>query len=358
LAAGTSQAAPHVSGLAALIWDYRPEMTWQDVKETILSTTVDTPRFRAANFSNHGIINARLAMEKAKAWVSPSAPKEKVQRQFASLTAAHCTDSLNYGPQPIAAGATAPYLTDSLKDAVHTEWKQEISALGDGKVNMRIEWVFESPKPLKQRFYDAAMKGEPVTWYIEYAGTKTTKQGTWWFSDSEGNADFGAMLKKFESQGTSFSSGNGAWGGATGDVNGNCVFDPSRAADRRKCPSDFYGILDDYANTEATGCSHLYVGDMNAPRHYPSMTVAMSVIQEEPIPSASDVVPVTYAEAYCPADFSPIWFKAMQNQAGNNWKPILIYGFTGIAVLAMLRCCYRRMTDHPPDYKPLDSGKK
>lgn len=35
---GTSMAAPHVAGLAALIWGYKPELTYTQVKDTILNT--------------------------------------------------------------------------------------------------------------------------------------------------------------------------------------------------------------------------------------------------------------------------------------------------------------------------------
>jgi subtilisin family serine protease len=38
---GTSMATPQVSGLAALIWSYRPDLTWGQVGEAITSTAVD-----------------------------------------------------------------------------------------------------------------------------------------------------------------------------------------------------------------------------------------------------------------------------------------------------------------------------
>ncbi|MFO7695923.1 MAG: S8 family peptidase [Anaerolineae bacterium] len=41
LMTGTSMATPHVSGVAALLQSYRPDLTWQQVAETITSTAVD-----------------------------------------------------------------------------------------------------------------------------------------------------------------------------------------------------------------------------------------------------------------------------------------------------------------------------
>ncbi len=35
---GTSMAAPHVAGLAALLWEYQPDLTWAQVKDRILQT--------------------------------------------------------------------------------------------------------------------------------------------------------------------------------------------------------------------------------------------------------------------------------------------------------------------------------
>jgi hypothetical protein len=54
---GTSMAAPHVAGVAALLWGMHPDWTWQDVKSRMLSTVRPMPNL-AGLCRSGGILNA------------------------------------------------------------------------------------------------------------------------------------------------------------------------------------------------------------------------------------------------------------------------------------------------------------
>jgi subtilisin family serine protease/tetratricopeptide (TPR) repeat protein len=62
---GTSAAAPHVAGLAALIRSVNPSLTWQQVRETIRLSADKVPGMGGQNFTNdygYGRINANKAV--------------------------------------------------------------------------------------------------------------------------------------------------------------------------------------------------------------------------------------------------------------------------------------------------------
>lgn len=61
---GTSMATPHVSGVAALLKAFRPQMTWQDIKSVIYQTVVPIPAL-SGKVSTGGRVNAELALIKA-----------------------------------------------------------------------------------------------------------------------------------------------------------------------------------------------------------------------------------------------------------------------------------------------------
>jgi len=68
-ASGTSQAVPHVSGAAALIWSLRPDATAERVRVALISTATDLGPPGVDEMYGHGLINAweaakRLAPEK------------------------------------------------------------------------------------------------------------------------------------------------------------------------------------------------------------------------------------------------------------------------------------------------------
>ena len=70
---GTSMATPHVSGLAALIWLYRPELAVSQVKDIILRSTVPEKSLENACVTG-GRINARRAMGLASIYPAPRPP--------------------------------------------------------------------------------------------------------------------------------------------------------------------------------------------------------------------------------------------------------------------------------------------
>jgi thermitase len=63
---GTSQAAPHVAGLAALIWSMNIELTANEVQSIIKTTADDLGASGRDNYYGYGIINAYQALQKAK----------------------------------------------------------------------------------------------------------------------------------------------------------------------------------------------------------------------------------------------------------------------------------------------------
>lgn len=71
---GTSMATPHVSGLAALVWMYRPMLSMPQVKRIILSSVERLPALDGKVVTN-GLINAKNALEAAWAFEPPKPPK-------------------------------------------------------------------------------------------------------------------------------------------------------------------------------------------------------------------------------------------------------------------------------------------
>uniref|UniRef100_A0A7S4QRP1 subtilisin n=1 Tax=Alexandrium monilatum TaxID=311494 RepID=A0A7S4QRP1_9DINO len=70
---GTSMATPHVTGLAALVWMYRPALSMMQVKDIILSS-VETSKALEGKVLTGGRINARKALEAASAMEPPYPP--------------------------------------------------------------------------------------------------------------------------------------------------------------------------------------------------------------------------------------------------------------------------------------------
>lgn len=62
-ASGTSMAAPNASGVAAMIMGYRPDLSPEEVKEIMISTTTPVPAFKKLILSG-GRVNLKSALEK------------------------------------------------------------------------------------------------------------------------------------------------------------------------------------------------------------------------------------------------------------------------------------------------------
>lgn len=72
LKSGTSMATPHVTGVAALIWSLNPSLTRDEVRQILLTTTVDLGDPGTDNFYGAGRLNAAAAL----AAVPPAGPPQ------------------------------------------------------------------------------------------------------------------------------------------------------------------------------------------------------------------------------------------------------------------------------------------
>jgi len=70
---GTSMATPHVTGLAALVWMYRPALSMQQVKEVLMTSVEHSDALRGKCITG-GQINARSALEVASLLEPPYPP--------------------------------------------------------------------------------------------------------------------------------------------------------------------------------------------------------------------------------------------------------------------------------------------
>jgi hypothetical protein len=169
---------------------------------------------------------------------------------FAVTTASQCAEGLPYGPNTITDSTTSAYVSTVHKDTWHTQWQQVLDPGGGGTV-VSITWDFTIAKTVAQRFESAVVGGEAVTWTVSYGGSTRVLSGTWRFSS---NAAYNgvSMLRRFESQGSSFSSDDGLWGAGSGIVNG----------DGGARPADFWG----HGNTNSVDslCATVYLGSSSS----------------------------------------------------------------------------------------------
>eukprot|EP00933_Yihiella_yeosuensis_P060656 TRINITY_DN63401_c0_g1_i1.p1 TRINITY_DN63401_c0_g1~~TRINITY_DN63401_c0_g1_i1.p1 ORF type:complete len:1195 (-),score=296.00 TRINITY_DN63401_c0_g1_i1:27-3611(-) len=70
---GTSMACPHVSGVAALIWSYRPQLSLEQVKDILVSTVDVTEKYQN-QVSTNGRVNAFRALLLAGQQEAPKPP--------------------------------------------------------------------------------------------------------------------------------------------------------------------------------------------------------------------------------------------------------------------------------------------
>jgi hypothetical protein len=255
-----------------------------------------------------GRINARRAMQAAASGVIPqtcgaSVPDvdptyvpgpavvpqgKKVLKLFAILDSNNCAEWLKHGPNPITESSAA-YFSTADGGIAHSKWVQKIMPTGvPSPSDIEIVWQFAASMTLAKRFDNCSSRGEKVTWSIKDrpAGQSAAlfeKRGTFWFADAAHNEIPGTLVTRLQASGANFSSDDGAWGAASGNVNGNCVHDPART-DRRKCPTDFWGIFREHgclvqstgaACDERQACSRLYRGSMSQYTTHPNMRVHM-----------------------------------------------------------------------------------
>jgi len=68
---GTSQAAPFVTGVAALVWDLKPDLTWQEVVNTVIFSADVVPGLTPYGRGG-GRLNAKRALQAAAANIVPT----------------------------------------------------------------------------------------------------------------------------------------------------------------------------------------------------------------------------------------------------------------------------------------------
>ena len=111
---GTSMAAPHVAGLAALAWSFRPTATWQEVRSAILSS-VDPIDWLSGKVATGGRVNA-LGTLRALGGDTPNAITGRV---FIDADGDGAADTAE-GPLP---GATV--VLDADDDGTLDVWNQD-----------------------------------------------------------------------------------------------------------------------------------------------------------------------------------------------------------------------------------------
>lgn len=94
---GTSMATPHVSGLAALLWSYKPALSAADIRSIIQQTAVDKGTAGFDNYYGWGRINAGAAMTLATSW-SPSTPTPTTPPPTATRTPTKTATPTNTPP--------------------------------------------------------------------------------------------------------------------------------------------------------------------------------------------------------------------------------------------------------------------
>eukprot|EP00933_Yihiella_yeosuensis_P012493 TRINITY_DN1211_c0_g1_i4.p1 TRINITY_DN1211_c0_g1~~TRINITY_DN1211_c0_g1_i4.p1 ORF type:complete len:1508 (+),score=342.80 TRINITY_DN1211_c0_g1_i4:80-4603(+) len=75
---GTSMACPHVSGLAALVWLYRPNLAMHQVRDIILQSATSESFLNGTSVTG-ARINVRAALELARTYKAPVPPKHQPQ---------------------------------------------------------------------------------------------------------------------------------------------------------------------------------------------------------------------------------------------------------------------------------------
>jgi subtilisin family serine protease len=97
---GTSAAAPHVAGIAALVWSYKPTLTLTQVRLAVLGSAIDIEKGFKPGWdptSGHGIPMADWALQVADSVTQPL--PAQVQARLASLTTGNSVRATAYSPQ-------------------------------------------------------------------------------------------------------------------------------------------------------------------------------------------------------------------------------------------------------------------
>ena len=210
--------------------------------------SVEYPSHRHSALPHRMQCSAQFSLTTVRTRPVAGAPSRDL---FAVTTASQCAEGLPYGPNTITDSTTSAYVSTVHKDTWHTQWQQVLDPGGGGTV-VSITWDFTIAKTVAQRFESAVVGGEAVTWTVSYGGSTRVLSGTWRFSS---NAAYNgvSMLRRFESQGSSFSSDDGLWGAGTGIVNG----------EGGARPADFWGH-GNWQSGDLSTCATVYLGSSSS----------------------------------------------------------------------------------------------
>jgi cysteine-rich repeat protein len=171
---------------------------------------------------------------------------------FARTSSTQCVQSLPYGAD--AVGNKSAYVSTSFKNVRHAAFLQRL--YDNNTLVFEIFWSFSTVRSLQERFQYARSSGEGVVWFIRSPkGTDLIKVGTWLFSRrmaSSGDPfDIGS--------GSGFSFDDGAWGAATGVVDGSIETSANNPAisctpGQTVCNADFWG-QGNFNQQQDTGCA-------------------------------------------------------------------------------------------------------
>lgn len=156
VASGTSMAAPHVTGLAALIWGFKPELTYAQVKSIIINSvdlktslaglTISGGRVNAFNALYYtpppapGSLAAAVTSDNAISltWTdnSPNESGFHIERRPGSGTyaqvAAVAANSVTYGDTGLSAGTAYCYRVAAFNNGGNSDYSNEVCATTTG----------------------------------------------------------------------------------------------------------------------------------------------------------------------------------------------------------------------------------
>jgi len=202
---GTSMAAPHVSGVAALFKALNPGATWQTVRDALVYRARWDPNIRDQNTTS-GVVDASTAVYKIPTW--------------------------NYGTVDSGTSKGVGSSAIAYADSVYVFNKDVTGHLRAGRLN-RWGWAFSNPGPSScigtstaaisyfgwlHVFADADVGGSPALCHL------TTKDGVTWYSqilDTGFSTGKGVSVTQYGMQLHVFNYGTGAVAGAGAGVEGD-----------------------------------------------------------------------------------------------------------------------------------------
>eukprot|EP00930_Biecheleria_cincta_P046662 TRINITY_DN32208_c0_g1_i1.p1 TRINITY_DN32208_c0_g1~~TRINITY_DN32208_c0_g1_i1.p1 ORF type:complete len:1445 (-),score=305.46 TRINITY_DN32208_c0_g1_i1:177-4511(-) len=196
---GTSMATPHVSGLAALIWMYRPKLAMQQVKDIVMKSVVVQDTLKGSSLTN-GRINALRALELASTYEAPKVPS-------------HAPRSLEFHDVNPAVGIVSGTVTvtaaadESDVDFYSVHWVSsagflmgrlgQVNATGTQSLVLTLNGSVAVPMMAKglaavagNADGEAGVESGPIVEVEDYGVPESGAQGVSWAGDFDGRASF------------------------------------------------------------------------------------------------------------------------------------------------------------------------